>query len=170
MESKLFIVTNMKKLLFLLSLIFFSHTSIFGQKILFMAGIEKDLSSDRQAQILRKYLPKSTVVTYKKDEVTKIIRDSKIDTNVTIVLFSAACKSAYEIIISTYCDVWVVEPHFAYGKGIRDAVNIGFPKNQIILGPTPERGQGILEKGQKNTPESLNHFNSLKYLSLFLSK
>lgn len=156
----------MKRIISLVIFLIIGH-SLTAQTILFMAGLEKDLSADKQAEIIKKALPNHKVITFKKNEVNKIINYSMKDTNSVIVLFSAACKNSYEIIISTLCDVWIVEPHNSYGKQIREAIKIGFPKKQIILGPKPIRGFGI-SKGCRNTPNNLDHFQSLKYVSNFL--
>lgn len=150
-------------------ILFFISNIVFSQTILFMAGIEKDVSSDGQANILRKALPHSNIIVYKRNQVTKIIQDSRKNSNCKIVLFSAACKNSYEIIISTTCDVWIIEPHFSSSKEIKKSLLIGFPKNQIILGPTKERGEGII-KGCHKTPKSYNHFQSLNYFATLLNK
>jgi hypothetical protein len=155
----------MKKIL-ILTLFFLSNVS-FSQTILFMAGIEKDMSAENQANILRNALPESKIIVYRKNQVKKIIDDSNQYPSSKIVLFSAACRNSYEIIISTICDVWVVEPHYSSGKEIKKSIKIGFPKKQIILGPNKSRGDGIVN-GCLKTPKGLNHFESLNYLSKFL--
>ena len=135
-----------------------------SQVIRFMAGIEKDLSAEKQGDIIRKSLPNHKVIVYKKNEIKRLLRDSKGDTSSRIILFSYSCKWSYEVITSVLCDVWVVEPHWSSSKVINDCILIGFPKRHIILGPKPNRGFGI-SKGCSMTPSGLGHFESLKFVS-----
>lgn len=156
----------MKNILLILFLLFASDS--FSQVIRFMAGIEKDMSAESQCEIVRKSLPGRKVLLYRRNESSRLIKDSYRDTSSVIILFSAGCKESYNIIISTLCDVWVVEPHISYGEGIRSAIRIGFPKNRIILGPDRNRGLGI-SVGCRKTPKGLNHFGSLRWVCGLIS-
>ena len=128
-----------------------------------MAGIEKVLSARNQCKIVKRSFPGRKVILYKRGEYIRLIRDSYRDTSSIIILFSAACKDSYSVIESVLCDVWIVEPHYSYGKNINKAVRIGFPRNHIILGPVKERGLGII-RGARVTPKGLNHFESLEWV------
>ena len=139
------------------------HFQSYSQTIRFMAGIERDLSSEKQGDIIRRCLPNHKVIVYKKNQLKKLLKDSKGDTSSTIILFSYSCKWSWEVITSVTCNVWVVEPHWSSSKVINDCISIGFPKRQIILGPNPNRGFGI-NRGCSMTPNGLGHFESLKFV------
>ena len=153
-------------ILFLFLLISFESSS---QVIRFMAGIEKDMSADRQCDIVRKNLPGHKVILYKRGEYKRLIRDSHRDTSSVIILFSAGCKDSYSVIESVLCDVWIVEPHYSYGGNIRKCISIGFPRDRVLLGSTKERGMGI-DKGCRKTPRAFGHFGSLEWVCWIIGK
>ena len=135
----------------------------FSQVIRFMAGIEKDMSAEKQCDIVRKNLPGRKIILYNRGEYKRLIRDSYRDTLSVIILFSAGCKDSYSVIESVLCDVWIVEPHYSYGGNIRKCISIGFPRNRVVLGPYKERGLGVV-KGCRITPVGLGHFDSLEWV------
>jgi hypothetical protein len=138
-----------------------------GQTITFMSGIERDLSSQSQAQIIQGALPKAKITTFKHTEVGKLITHSRKNPNSIIILFSAAAKHTYRVVTETNSEIWIVEPHYSSAKTIKDAIKIGFPKSQIILGPTSIRGANI-STGCRRTPNGLNHFQALKFVTTLL--
>jgi hypothetical protein len=128
-----------------------------------MAGIEKDMSAQKQSELVKRSLPGRKVILYKRSEYKRLIRDSYRDTSSVIILFSAGCKNSYSVIESVLCDVWIVEPHFSYGGNIRKCISIGFPRNRVVLGPSKERGLGMV-RGCRRTPKGLGHFKSLEWV------
>ena len=76
-----------------------------------------------------------------------------------IVCFSKGCEYLNNIAkhLSNKSNLWIIEP---YGK---IKIPEGVPKNQIILGPTPERGSENFEEGNIKTPEGTDHWGSLEY-------
>jgi hypothetical protein len=157
----------MKLLIILLSVFIINFSN--AQTIRFMAGIEKDLTAQKQCDIVKSSLPNHKVQLYKRGEYKRLIRDSYRDTTSIIILFSAGCKDSYSVIESVLCDVWIVEPHISYGENIRKCISIGFPKSKIVLGPYKERGFGI-SNGCRRTPDGLGHFKSLEWVCGLIRK
>lgn len=126
-----------------------------------MAGLEKDKSAERQAEILQKALPTATIITYKHTEIDRLLRDMK-GKQETVVLFSAAARHTLTVVLETNAHVWVVEPHISTRKPIRTAIKLGLPVSQVILGPKPPRGAGI-HKYCVSTPNGIGHFGALRF-------
>ncbi len=156
-----------KKSLFLILLLTSVVCCGHGQTITFMAGIETDLSAQSQTQIIQGALPKAKITTFKHTEVSKLIAHSRKSPNSIIILFSAAAKHTYRVVTETNAEIWIVEPHYSSAKTVGDAIRIGFPKRQIILGPTANRGSTI-STGCRRTPNGLNNFQALKFVTTLL--
>jgi hypothetical protein len=94
-----------------------------------------------------------------RDESPKLVEVLKKNKTGKIVCFSKGCEylNNIEKHLSNKSNLWIIEP---YGK---IKIPEGVPKNQIILGPTPERGSENFEEGNVKTPEGTDHWGSLEY-------
>jgi hypothetical protein len=94
-----------------------------------------------------------------RSESERLVANLKRNKTGRIICIGKGCEYLGNIAkhISNKSNIWVVEPS---GK-----INIpdGIPKNQVILGPTPNRGSENFEEGNIKTPEGTDHWGALTY-------
>ena len=64
-------------------------------------------------------------------------------------------------------NLYLIEPYHGGGSStsaVRWAVANGVPRDQVLLGPVPARGKGLLTRYFTPTPTGLNHFQALKWV------
>ena len=90
-----------------------------------------------------------------------------------VVLFSQAniyAKSILQKMKSVGApanNLYLIEPYHGGGSStsaVRWAVANGVPRDQVLLGPVPARGKGLLTRYFTPTPTGLNHFQALKWV------
>lgn len=139
--------------------------------VIFIAGSDTrswDITATQQARLLQKgYIkePKTFRFNVSTSELNNYI---KTKNNITVFLFSAGCRKTLDVIKSPYIDarkVYVIEP-YATDSGIRStirqSVNLGLPRENIFVGPTRDRGLGILGTETVSLSEADEHLNSLE--------
>lgn len=94
-----------------------------------------------------------------RDEKPGLVEVLKKNKTGKIICFSKGCEYLNNIAkhLSNKSNLWIIEP---YGK---IKIPEGVPKNQIILGPTPDRGSENFVEGNIKTPDGTDHWGSLTY-------
>ena len=103
------------------------------------------------------------------DGILKAIEQNK-GSNVPVVLYSASAQHAAKVAQAmknagmSLNNLHIVEPYFARGgptvSSVKDAISLGMPVGNLQVGPTPERGAGVIE-GATQTSANVGHGDAL---------
>lgn len=138
----------MKLPLYVLLILSF-HSSISQTKnIIFIAGKEQVCTLSRQVELFKLgYSTPAKLISFKyTDKTADILKTIKNNQDFLVVMFSAGCQKAKEILLSNlvnHQNVYLIEPYAP-----NDALSFvleytKFQGKNIFVGPNRERGKGI---------------------------
>jgi len=165
----------MKSYILLLTFLLASFIS-FSQPIIFISGLDSrkyDLSVKEQAKLLE---TNHQVIAFRFSDWEKATKVINKNPNCKVILFSKGCQFLLPIynrlndksLIEN--NIFIVEP---FGKskkcvrGIRTLTKLGLPQKNVIVGPSKDRGKGVVKNPTK-TPIGYSHWKSLKFVSKFI--
>jgi len=154
-----------------------SQDKISSVDIIFMGGLDdrpKDETLNQQTNRLKDNLPSKNIISFRYNNPTGVLAAIKKTPEAYVVLFSAGCKysSAAAKEITNKYKLFIVEPYNGpngYSNSVNAAVSIGVPTSNVITGPNPARGMGIVSSSTK-TPEGIlpKHWGALNYVTRFI--
>ena len=151
------------------------------KNVLLLGGLDNrsgDLDINEQKNLLLKGLKDKNVIAFRYNDLsglTKEIQNSKKP--VYVVLFSAGGKRAFEVAELFKLkgfdlkNIFVVQP---YGKSsttsnsIREAVKLGVPEKNILVGSSSSTGVGIVNNPTKTPKCSPSHWCSLTQVGSYI--
>lgn len=136
--------------------------------VILVTGVESAMSHAGQARVLADALPPGTrLVAFRHTApATELAAAVRSNPGAKVVMFSAGCSKAAVVLFEVRDPelVFLVEPWAASGRSrgeVMRAIETGVPARNVVSGPTPERGAGIL--GASRTPPGLSHFQALAW-------
>lgn len=146
--------------------------------IIFMGGLDDrkdsntgkvtDLTLEQQVGKLKRSVGDKKIQSHRYNDINGILKTMKKNPNAKVILFSGACVYAKTVFdnIESKGNLFIVEP---FGKNnetvdkIKNVNKSGLPLNNIILGPTIERGNGILQNTTL-TPSGIDHLGAITFV------
>lgn len=133
--------------------------------VIFVGGLEKVISYKEQVRSLKSGFGNNcNVLQFRhKSSTNKIVEAIVKNPNVPVILFSAGCNKAIELIVLPCVNkklIFLVEP-YSPNQRLSEALVINkFPARNVFVGPTPARGSRLIGNG---TPMySKSHLDALR--------
>ena len=146
-----------------------------------MTGLTGDRSHQYQVAQFSANYPKTVIpfsaaklngnLTFSNSQRDLLLKEIEKHPKYDVVLFSQAniyAKSILQKMKSVGApanNLYLIEPYHGGGastNAVLYAVNNGVPRDQVLLGPTSERGKGLLTNGFTSTPKSINDLGDVK--------
>jgi len=139
--------------------------------VILMGGLDdregyKDIK--QQVELLKTNLGGKNVIGHRYTDINGVKKSMIKYPDAYVVLFSAGCKYSSELssLIKDKTKLFIVEPYVSgsiTGKSVRNAVSQGVPSKNVITGPNPSRGSGVVSD-TTTTPKGVNHWGALKFV------
>lgn len=151
-------------------------------QVILMGGLDNrpnDKNIDEQAELVRKGLKRNLPIKgFRYLDRDGVLNEIEKNNKSYIILFSAGCQNAEQIaqkvkeVGGKLSNIYIVEPYHQEGsatKSVRNAISIGVPQSNVIVGKTSSTGLGIVE-GATPTPScSPSHWCALTEVAKFLA-
>jgi len=143
--------------------------------IILMGGLDYrngDKSISQQVDMVKKSSGYENVIGHRYKMLNDVLNSIEQNPNYYVILFSAGCAHSRKIAkaMSNKSKLYIVEP---YAKdpntksSVIDAVELGVPSRNVIVGPSSGRGSGVVD-GATKTPSGIGHWGALEYAAKLL--
>lgn len=150
--------------------------------VLFLGGLDTGdsyLNITQQTDLLKQGLgEKYNVQSFRHTKVKDFINQINKDNKVIVVLFSAGCSKSFEIAKKMkesnqdLTRLYIVEPYAkssTTSKSVRDAVRLGVPSTNVLVGNHKGAGLGIVENATPTPKCNPAHWCSLTEVGKIIS-
>jgi len=144
--------------------------------IILMGGLDYragDYKIDGQVEILKRGLGETaSVVGYRYTDLTGVLQAIASNPNAKVVLFSAGGSYSRKIAqaMQNKNNLYIVEPYVtssAVKRSVQDAVELGVPPTNVVVGPNSSRGAGAVD-GATFTPSGQGHWSALEFVGTII--
>lgn len=152
------------------------------KKIVLIGGLEhrpSDLKINKQVELVKKGIgDNKEVIGFSYFENAKAIEYIKNNPESYVIMFSAGCKHARAVAQKiknenkTLDKIFIVEPYHVGGdttKSVRDAVSLGVPEKNVIVGKYKEVGLGIVNGATPTPLCKPSHWCALTKIGKFIA-
>jgi len=139
--------------------------------VILMGGLDYrsgDKNINQQVSLLKSTAGNKKIIGFRYNDPSSVENAIKDNPNATVVLFSAGCGYASKMasLIGDKNKLFIVEP-YAVSSGtansVKNAVSQGVPVQNVVTGPIPARGKGVVD-GSTKTPNGIDHWGALEYV------
>ena len=146
-----------------------------SDQIILVGGLDYrlgDLKISQQVSKIQNKVPNKKVFGFRYKDYEGAIKKIKENPNSYVVLFSAGCSYSSEIAkeVKDKTKLFIVEPYASSLRvvnTVNNAVSLGAPSSNVIVGPIKPRGLGVVS-GATKTPNNYDHWGALDFVSKFL--
>lgn len=144
-----------------------------GQNVIFVGGLERVCNIDRQVELFKIGwgTPQKMQVYKWNHKTTDIISKIQSNPDAQVILFSAGCLKAKEILLNPKINknkIWLIEP-YTPNETLTFIIEWSkFPAKNILVGKTKDRGLGIT-KGTRDS-NSVLHCESLTTSAIIIKQ
>jgi peptidoglycan hydrolase-like protein with peptidoglycan-binding domain len=146
-----------------------------SDQIILVGGLDYrsgDLKISQQVSKIQNKVPNKKVFGFRYKDYEGAIKKIKENPNSYVVLFSAGCSYSSEIAkeVKDKTKLFIVEPYASSLRvvnTVNNAVSLGVPSSNVIVGPIKPRGLGVVS-GATKTPNNYDHWGALDFVSKFL--
>lgn len=142
---------------------------------IFVSGLHHrrgDLSVSQQEEKIRKGLTSNkTIFSFSHNNYVDALNKLNEYPNAIVVLFSMGTgySSIFASKIKNKSNLFIVEPYPKASNSVKNAVSLGVPTENVILGGGPGSGKGMIQ-GATNTPrEYAGHWPALTFVGGLIS-
>jgi hypothetical protein len=140
-------------------------------QIILVGGLDYrigDKNIAQQVDIVKNSTGNENVIGHRYMNLDDALFSIKKNPSSFVILFSAGCKHSKQIaeVMTDKKKLFIVEPYAissATSLSVSNAVNLGVPTKNVIVGPTKGRGAGIVKEATK-TPSGIGHWGALEYV------
>tara|TARA_R110000764_G_scaffold4957_6_gene20161 strand:+ start:4427 stop:5029 length:603 start_codon:yes stop_codon:yes gene_type:complete len=145
------------------------------KKVLLLGGLDTrstDKNISEQEELLKLGLGKGLeTISYRYNNPQGILDSIKAESNVYVILFSAGCSHAEQVAKElkeqggNLANLYIVEPYHVGGKAtksVRNAVGLGVPSKNVLVGNYKQAGLGIVDNATSTPNCSPSHWCALE--------
>lgn len=146
-----------------------------SDQIILVGGLDYrpgDLKISQQVSKIQDKIPNKNVIGFRYKDPKGAIKKIKENPNSYVILFSAGGNHSSEIAkeVQDKTKLFIVEPYASSSKVVNtvsNAVSLGVPSSNVIVGPNKPRGLGVVS-GTTKTPNNYDHWGALDFVTKFL--
>jgi hypothetical protein len=143
--------------------------------VILMGGLDNrqgDLNIDQQVNLLKKSLQNKSVIGFRYNNVSGVLKAISENPNDYVVLFSAGGRYSDKVSsqIRAKNKLFIVEPYGASSdvkKSVNQAISNGVPNENVIVGENIYRGLNVVPNATP-TPTNVGHWNALKFVGTLI--
>lgn len=146
-----------------------------SDQVILVGGLDYrpgDLKISQQVSKIQNKVPNKNVIGFRYKDPEGAIKKIKENPNSYVILFSAGCSFSSEIAkeVKDKNKLFIVEPYAPSTKvvnTVNNAVSLGVPSSNVIVGSNKGRGLGVVS-GTTKTPNNYDHWGALEFVTKFL--
>jgi len=143
--------------------------------VILMGGLDNrqgDLNIDQQVKLLKTSLQNKSVIGFRYNNVSGVLKAISENPNDYVVLFSAGGRYSDKVSsqIRAKNKLFIVEPYGASSnvkKSVNQAISNGVPNENVIVGENIYRGLNVVPNATP-TPTNVGHWNALKFVGTLI--